>query len=251
MSIASDQIPKKTPNLNLEIGAVTVDSMRVFAVMPAFREVSRVRAAVQGCLPFVERVLVVDDGSHDGTAEEAKQAGALVISHSINRGQGAALKTGTIAAIKLGADVIVHIDADGQHDPSFIPELVRPLQSGEAEIVFGSRFMGMKPYGMPVRRRLLLVAARIFNTFILGIPSTVSDPQTGLRAFPAATARELNFHQDGMAHCSEILRIATHRFRWKEVPIRVSYSRETLAKGQHRGGSWGVVWQLLVGAFRK
>lgn len=251
MSIVSGQTRKKTGNLNLEGEAVTVDSMRVFAVMPAFREVPRVRAAVQACLPFVEQVLVIDDGSHDGTAEEAKLAGAMVISHAINRGQGAALKTGTIAAIKLGADVVVHIDADGQHDPSFIPELVRPLQSGEVDIVFGSRFMGMKPHGMPVRRRLLLLAARIFNTFILGIPSTVTDPQTGLRAFPAATGRMLDFHQDGMAHCSEILRIATHKFRWKEVPIQVSYSRETLAKGQHRGGTWGVVWQLLVGAFRK
>ena len=225
--------------------------MRVFAVIAAFREVPRVRASVEACLPYVERVIVVDDGSHDGTAEEAALGGAHVIQHAINRGQGAALKTGTLAALALGAEYIVHIDADGQHDPSYIPSLLKPLKDGEADIVFGSRFMGIKAVGMPLKRRILMVGIRLFNIFVLGIPSQVTDPQTGLRAFHAKTGRELDFQQDRMAHCSEILRHATHHFRWTEVPVQVRYSKETMAKGQWRGGAIRVVWQLLVGSFRK
>lgn len=225
--------------------------MRVIAVMPAFREVSRVRQAIEGCLPYVDQVVVVDDGSRDGTFEEASQTSAIVLKHTINRGQGAALKTGTNAALKLGADVILHIDADGQHDPSFIPTLIEPLKKGEADIVFGSRFSGMSPIGIPIKRRLIIVGARLFNIFVLGIPSSVTDPQSGLRAFKANATEKLQFQQDGMAHCSEILRLATRELRWKEVPVVVSYSQETLQKGQFRGGVVGIIWQLLIGSFRK
>jgi glycosyltransferase involved in cell wall biosynthesis len=225
--------------------------MRVFAVIAAFREVPRVRASVEACLPYVERVIVVDDGSEDATAEEAAKGGALVIRHAINRGQGAALKTGTLAALQLGADYVVHIDADGQHDPSYIPSLLAPMIAGEADVVFGSRFMGIKAVGMPLMRRFLMVGIRLFNIFVLGIPSHVTDPQTGLRAFHAEAGRKLRFEQDRMAHCSEILRFVTRNFRWKEVPVQVRYSKETTAKGQWRGGAVRVVWHLLVGSFRK
>ncbi len=225
--------------------------MRVFAVIAAFREVPRVQASVRACLPFVERVIVVDDGSHDGTAEEAEKGGALVLRHGINRGQGAALKTGTLAALQLGAEVIVHIDADGQHDPSYIPALLEPIKSGEADVVFGSRYMGIKAIDMPWKRRFLMNGIRLFNIFILGVPSNVRDPQTGLRAFHAEAGRKLDFKQDRMAHCSEILRYVTHHFRWKEVPVEVRYTKNTLEKGQWRGGAVRIVWQLLIGAFRK
>lgn len=248
-SIESDR--EKTTILIRALPQATVSVMRVIAVMPAFREVPRVREAVQACLPFVDRVVVVHDGSWDGTAEEAEKGGALVLHHAINRGQGAALKTGTIAALKLGAEVVVHIDADGQHDPTYIPALLKPIVDGEADVVFGSRYMGIKAVGMPIKRRVLMVGIRLFNIFVLGIPSYVKDPQTGFRAFHAEAAKKMEFSQDGMAHCSEILRYVTHHFRWTEVPVRVCYSKETMAKGQWRGGAARVVWQLLIGSFRK
>lgn len=225
--------------------------MRIVAVMPAFREVPRVQAAVRACLSYVDRVIVIDDGSRDGTAEEAQAGGALVLRHTINRGQGAALRTGTMAAVSIGADAIIHIDADGQHDPSFIPALLAPLKNNEADIVFGSRFMGLKAIDMPLTRRVLMHGIKLFNTFALGIPSNVRDPQTGLRAFTAQAASKLNFQQDGMAHCSEILRLATRQLRWKEVPVIVRYTKDSLEKGQHRGGVVRIVWQLFVGSFRK
>jgi hypothetical protein len=144
------------------------------------------------------------------------------------------------------------VDADGQHDPAELPVLLAPIKSGDAEIVFGSRFMGVRPAGMPWSRRLLLWAARQFSAVVLGIPRRVTDPQSGMRAMTAAAARALDFQQDRMAHCSEILRLAVRSpFAWTEVPVRVIYSKETLAKGQKAGDALKIVWQLLLGVFQR
>jgi glycosyltransferase involved in cell wall biosynthesis len=224
--------------------------MRVFAVIPALNEASRIGETIQKVRPFVDGLVVVDDGSEDATSAAAKEAGAVVLRHALNRGQGAGLRTGTEAALRLGADVIVHIDADGQHDPSFIPALVGPIRDGRAEVVFGSRFLGLEPQGMPWSRRLLLAAARNFNTLAMGIPRSVTDPQSGLRALSSQAARRLDFRQDRMAHCSEILRLATRSgLRWREVPVVVRYSSDTLAKGNQNLDAFKITWQLLLGMF--
>jgi glycosyltransferase involved in cell wall biosynthesis len=228
--------------------------MKVIAVMPAFREEGRIGAAISGIRPLVNQMVVVDDGSGDGTAERAREAGAVVLRHSLNRGQGAALRTGTEAALKLGADIVLHVDADGQHDPEYVPALLEPVRQGGADVVFGSRFLGSELEYIPFARRMVLAAAKRFNAFALGVPHRVTDPQSGLRAMTAVAARRIDFRQDRMAHCSEILRIVTRSdLRWKEVPARVHYTAETLAKGQ--GGvsspvaAFRIVWELFVGAF--
>lgn len=224
--------------------------MRVIAVIPAYNEEPRIGQTVRAVLPFVDQAVVVDDGSADATAERAKEAGAIVVCHALNRGQGAGLRTGTEAALRLGAEVIVHVDADGQHDPSFIPVLIAPIREGHADVVFGSRFLGEQPKGMPLIRRGVLVAARGFNSLVMGIPRRVTDPQSGMRALRRAAALAIPFRQDRMAHCSEILRLVTRsNLRWLEVPVRVHYTAETLAKGQFRGGPLRIVWQLFLGLF--
>lgn len=226
--------------------------MKVFVVMPAYNEEGRIGAVVRRLLPRVERAIVVDDGSADATAEEARAAGADVVAHVLNRGQGAALKTGTMLAVAEGADVIVHFDADGQHDPETLPALVGPVAEGRADVVFGSRFLGVASEGMPFSRRLLLVAARQFSSLVLGIPRSVTDPQSGLRAMSADAARAIDFRQDRMAHCSEILRLVSRSdLRSIEVPVRVLYTAETLAKGQKAADAFKIVWQLLLGAFQR
>lgn len=226
--------------------------MKVIAVMPAYNEKGRIGAAVRGALRRVEKVIVVDDGSADGSADEARAAGADVVVHVLNRGQGAALKTGTVLALAEGADVVVHVDADGQHDPEAIPSLLAPIVEGRADVVFGSRFLGVKSEGMPLSRRLLLAAARAFSGLVLGLPRTVTDPQSGMRAMTAAAAREVDFTQDRMAHCSEILRLAYRsELRCVEVPIRVIYTADTLAKGQKAGDALKIVWQLLLGSLQR
>jgi hypothetical protein len=226
--------------------------MKVFAVMPAYNERGRIGAVVRGLLSRVDRVIVIDDGSADGTAEEARAAGADVVAHVLNRGQGAALKTGTVLATAEGADIIVHIDADGQHDPQALPTLLAPIIEGRADVVFGSRFMGIESAGMPVSRKLLLAAAREFSSLVLGIPRSVTDPQSGVRAMTAEAACAVDFRQDRMAHCSEILRLVSRsRLRSVEVPVRVIYTSDTLAKGQKAADAVKIVWQLLLGAFQR
>ncbi len=225
--------------------------MKVIAVMPAYHEASRIREAVSGVRPLVDQVVVVDDGSSDATAMEAAQTGAIVLRHAVNRGQGASLKTGTEAALQLGADIIVHIDADGQHDPESISSLIEPIRARRADVVFGSRFLGLASDGMPTARKALLVLARRFSTLVLGLPWRLTDPQSGLRAMTAAAARRVDFKQDRMAHCSEILRLVTRSdLRWIEVPTRIRYTADTLAKGQKPADALKIVWQLFLGALQ-
>lgn len=225
---------------------------RIFAVIPAFCEGSRIAETVAGVRPFVDRVIVVDDGSADETAAFAEREGAVVFRHAVNRGQGAALRTGTEAAIRLGASYILHIDADGQHDPGSIPRIFAPLLRRETDVVFGSRFLGEEAVGMPKSRKALLHAARAFNALVVGVPRRVTDPQSGFRAFSADAARKITFTQDRMAHCSEILRRVTRSdLRWCEVPVRVLYSEESLQKGQKPWHALRIAWQLFLGAFLK
>lgn len=221
------------------------------AIIPAFHEASRIQQTIRAVHPYVDGVIVVDDGSVDETFQMAKQISEVVVlRHALNRGQGAALRTGTEAAIRMGADAIIHIDADGQHDPSFIPSLVEPLKQNQADIVFGSRFLGITSTNMPLPRRILLKVAKTFNALLMGIPRRVTDPQSGMRAMTAEAAKRLDFRQDRMAHCSEILRLATRgTFRWVEVPVRIHYTAESLAKGQKSIDAFKIAWQLLLGVF--
>ncbi len=224
--------------------------MKVIAVMPAFQEAKRIAEAVRGVRPRVDELVVVDDGSSDQTAKEARAAGAFVIRHRVNRGQGAALRTGTQAALNRKADIVVHIDADGQHDPQDIAALLQPIKGQRADVVFGSRFLGIQSDGMPLVRRVVLRGGRVFNAYALGIPKRVTDAQTGSRALNRRAATRLleRTTQDGRAHCSEMLKVLTDpALHWCEVPIHVRYTADTLAKGNQTWHAAEIVWKLFLG----
>jgi len=224
--------------------------MRIIGVIPAYNEASRVAETLRRCLQFVDQIVLVDDGSTDQTSSVASMDLVTVLRHRINRGQGAALRTGTQAALNLGADIIVHLDADGQHDPSELPRLIQLIKDNQADVVLGSRFMDIQPSGMPFFRFLLLKAGRQFNTFALGIPHTLTDPQSGLRVMTSAAARKLQFTQDGMAHASELLRLITRsNLRWLEAPIHVKYTVDSLNKGQKPWNAFSIAWQLFISVF--
>lgn len=225
--------------------------MKTVAVIPAYNEGSRIRKVLLEIAPFVDDIIIVDDGSQDETLDLVKELpNILVLRHAVNRGQGAALRTGTEAAVASGADIIVHIDADGQHNPEDIPKLMQVLEEQGADIVFGSRFLGVSSVGMPWTRKMLLNGAKQFNAFALGIPRRLTDPQSGFRVMKRAAAKQIDFTQDRMAHCSEILQLVTRsNLRWAEAPVEIRYTMDTLAKGQKPADALKIVWELIIGAF--
>ncbi len=197
--------------------------MKVICVIPAWNEEKYIAGVIAKVKPLVETIVVVDDYSRDRTSELAKIAGAFVLRHPINRGQGAALQTGSDYALKLGADIIVHFDADGQFAAEEIPEVVAPLLAGEADVVFGSRFLGRKANLPAAKKYLIMPLGKIFNR-CLGIHT--SDPQSGFRAYTREVAQSFRIENNEFAHCSEILIKLSHsHWRIKEVPITVTYHR--------------------------
>lgn len=229
------------------LSAFARNTMRVTAVIPAYHEEKSVGSVVAEVRPHVSSVLVVDDGSHDQTSQVARAAGATVLRHPINRGQGAAEQTGTDYAIANGADIVVHIDADGQHDPSDIPKFVATLASGDVDVVLGSRFLGSAP-NLPFLRRWVLYAGILFLRLFSGLRLT--DSQNGFRAFTRAAAPAIRITQDGMAHASEILdNIAEHRLRYREIPVTIRYTAYSLSRGQSSSNALHIVWKLIIHKF--
>lgn len=205
-------------------------STEVRIVIPAYREEAVIGDVVREVRSTWPGVLVVDDGSPDGTGRVAAAAGARVLRHAINRGQGAALQTGITAALLDGARFVVTFDADGQHDPGAIADLLGPLQGGEAEIALGSRFLDA-PNEIPRMRRWVLGVAVLFTRITSGI--RVTDTHNGLRAFSRRAAEFVSIRLDRMAHASELLdQVRASRLPWVEVPVRVRYTQYSRRKGQ-------------------
>ncbi len=223
--------------------------MRVIAIIPAYNEEGRVKTAAQDAARFVDGVVVVDDCSRDRTGEMASAAGAHVLRHRINRGQGAALQTGTRYALDhLGADAIVHFDADGQMQGEEIPKLLEPILTNRADVVLGTRFGGGSKTKMPLIRRVTLFGGLLFTYLISGI--RVSDTHNGFRALSREAASELTISLDRMAHASEILdMIRAKKLRYVERPVTIQYTDETLAKGQSSMNSVRIVADILKGKF--
>ncbi len=206
--------------------------MKIVAIIAAYNEAARIVATLEDARPHVDAMVVVDDCSRDETAQRAIEGGAHVVRHVINRGQGAALQTGTDYALhELQADVVVHFDADGQMTGSEIPMMVEPIVAGEADVVLGSRFLGAQALNMPRFRRMLMPLASAFTVALSGI--RVSDPHNGFRALSRSAATDMRISLDRMAHASEILDlIKARRQRYVERPVTIRYSADTLKKGQ-------------------
>jgi glycosyltransferase involved in cell wall biosynthesis len=204
------------------LGGQTKGNPKVIAAIPCFNEERCIGSVVLKTKKFVDSVIVIDDGSADATPEIAREAGALVYQHEQNRGYGAAVRNALAKGRELGADVLVILDGDGQHDPKDIPKLVKPLLDGDADVVLGSRFIGgvNKP---PFFRRLgQRVITAITN---MGSGQRVSDSQSGFRAYSAKALKELNLAENGMSVSSEMqFAVSKAGLKVAEVPIEVSYT---------------------------
>jgi glycosyltransferase involved in cell wall biosynthesis len=187
----------------------------------------------------------VDDGSADATASAALAAGAVVLSHAVNAGQGAALQTGIDYALARGAAYVATFDADGQHQVEDLVTMLAALQVGTHDIALGSRFLGHAE-GLPFVRRCVLKAAVRFTNLTTGLRLT--DAHNGLRVMTAAAARRLHIHQDGMAHASELIeQVGRLGLRYVEVPVTISYSDYSKAKGQRLSNSFLILRDLFAG----
>jgi glycosyltransferase involved in cell wall biosynthesis len=190
------------------------------------------------------QVVVVDDGSADQTRYIAAAAGAHVVTHPVNLGQGAALQTGIDYALAQGADILVTFDADGQHRVADIPVMVEALWRERADFALGSRFLG-QTYNLPTLRRWVLYAATIFTRLTTGLRLT--DSHNGLRALTRRGAAAIRLRQNRMAHASEILvEIAHSGLRYVEVPVTIEYTAYSLAKGQRLGDSVAILLDLVA-----
>lgn len=213
-----------------------------WVVIAAYNEAPVIALVVSVLVQRGDSVLVIDDGSTDETGSIASAAGALVVTHPINLGQGAALQTGIEFALENGADYIVTFDADGQHRASDIDSLLAALLENKADFALGSRFLGAS-VAMPFSRRLLLKAATWFTCVTTGL--RVTDTHNGLRAMTRHGASRIALRQNRMAHASELLhQIRRNGLRHVEVPVTVEYSLYSLAKGQRLADSVKILVDL-------
>ena len=195
---------------------------KVAVVVPAYNEADNVAAVIaeipgEAC-GIETAILVVDDGSRDGTSEEAARAGAIVARHVINRGGGAALRTGYRLMAESGAKVVVTLDADGQHVPAEMERLVKPVLEGEVDVAHGSRVLGEADPNTRSREFGIV----FFNKVVSFITRTkVSDCSNGYRAVRASVLPQLVLRQEQF-HTSEFLIEAIKRgVPAKEVPVTV------------------------------
>jgi glycosyltransferase involved in cell wall biosynthesis len=216
--------------------------VRIFVVIPAYNEGGAIGQTLADVKKYYRDIAVVDDGSTDETARVAEEAGAVVLRHIVNRGQGAALRTGIRYALENGADIIVTYDADGQFEPSEIAKVAAPILAGERDVVLGSRFL--QENKIPILRRVTLGVAGVFTRVISGLKLT--DTHNGFRAFSRRAAEAMQIRQDRMAHASEILQeIGRMKLNYCEVPVTVKYTDYSRAKGQKLSGVIKIIFDLI------
>jgi polyprenyl-phospho-N-acetylgalactosaminyl synthase len=209
-----------------------------------YNEASVVGGVIDGLRQEFPNVVCVDDGSSDGSQDVARQAGAVVVQHPVNLGQGAALQTGFEYALQdPELDCIVTFDADGQHRVEDAKAMADRVRTGEADLVLGSRFLDGRTKLSPAKRLVLRTAA-IQSRLSTGMPLT--DAHNGLRAIGPGVARKIHLTQNRMAHASELIhQVSEISPRWVEHPVEIIYTDYSKAKGQSLLNSVNIIADLL------
>lgn len=216
-----------------------------WVVIPLFNEATVIGDVIRGVRESFANVVCVDDGSSDASAAEARAGGAVVVSHPINLGAGAAIRTGLDYALQdQRAKYFVTFDADGQHQVVDAIDMVDRLEAENLDILVGSRFLDRRT--RPGRiKTIVLRTATWFERLSTGIRLT--DAHNGLRAMNRHAAGLIEIHQNRMAHATEIVaEIARHELTWAEHPVHILYTDYSRAKGQSVWNSVNILSDLFV-----
>jgi len=212
-------------------------------VIPAYNEEKKIGRTLSGLLKLdcIDKIVVVDDSSIDNTIGEAKKYGVMVLKHSVNRGQGAALQTGHEYAVFSRADVVIDFDADDQNNAQDICRALEVLQKEKLDILFGSRFLDNRSQIPWSKKHIILPVSRVINYIFTGVKLT--DAHNGFRVMGKKALEKICISQDRMAHNTEILQ-QTKKFglSFKEIPVEVKYHRF----GQGIKGGMEIIKDLLI-----
>ncbi len=230
------KVPRTSMDSEPQPPAQTGTQSDVWLVIPCFNEGTVIGDVIRHARRTFPNIVAVDDGSADDSAAQIHAAGAHLVRHPVNLGQGAAIQTGVeYARVQPGARYFVTFDADGQHQVKDVLAMVGRLRTEPLDIIVGTRFGRQRPEDevsqVPWIKRLVL------RTVVLLSPTTrrlgLTDAHNGLRAFTSTVADQLNLRMNGMSHASEFVRLmVTHRWRVAEQPVEILYTEYSMSKGQ-------------------
>jgi glycosyltransferase involved in cell wall biosynthesis len=219
------------------------DTSGIVVVIPAYNEAPALQGVLQGVKSAgFHTIIVVDDGSDDNTASAAETSGALVVRHALNRGKGAATRTGIAAALMTQATIVVTMDGDGQHEPRDIRRLLQALK--DHDVALGTRTISSRD--MPVLRRISNWIGNVATALVYGL--YVHDSQSGFRAYRREAARIIQTKADHYEYESEVIReIRKHKLSFAEVPIVVLYSEYSKNKKskQRIGNGFRMLFKMI------
>ena len=222
-----------------------MQNKNVYIIIPVYNEQQTIRAVINSLLQKQYNILIVDDGSTDGTKECLNGLPVFYLRHRINLGQGAALQTGISFALTMNADYFVTFDADGQHDASDIEGMIRKMNETGSDIVFGSRFLKESKTNASASRTLILNIARYINYALSGI--LLSDAHNGLRLFNRKAASELHLTENKMAHATQIqMLVAQKNLSYSEYPNSIYYNQYTRQKGSKNIDGIKIFFEILL-----
>jgi len=202
---------------------------KIFFIIPAYNEEKSIVRVIDDLKKAgYNNIVVIDDGSKDNTYSEAKKKGVVALRHILNRGQGAALRTGMEYALKHGAEYIVHFDSDGQHRVEDLPSMLEPVLSQKVDVALGSRFL--RKTDLPLSRKILLKGSVLVQWIFYGVK--LSDAHNGFRVLSRRAAEQIKIHSDRMEHASEIVEeIVKKDISYREVPVIIRYTGYSMRKG--------------------
>lgn len=221
--------------------------MHLVIVIPVYNEEKVIKKVIESIPKKINGVskttiVVVNDGSTDNSAEQVKATRALLVNLPFNLGVGLATATGIEAGKILGADILVTMDGDGQHDPRDIQALVKPILSQKYDLAIGTRLINRQ--SMPTLKKVGNWLMNAITYIFSGI--WISDSQSGMKAFSQDAIKKLKINTSGYELCSEIIMLAKkEKLRITEVPIRTIYNEHSIRKGQNPLNGLNIALRLL------